>query len=156
MRVALPVLVALVLAGCGGAATPKEEPGVFATKVVSLIVHNKYSKVWDDLHPLDQKVAPFSEYVGCESRDPVIAAPRTMKVLRVKDESVGLGNGTFVDSKAVDVRLGFAGDFKVTHTVHIVADHGDWKWILPAWRYRDYQGDKCSTAEGASPPPAQA
>jgi hypothetical protein len=85
----------------------------------------------------------------------VIVVPRTTKVLRVKDESVGIGNGTFVDSKAVDVRLGFAGSFKVTHTVHIVADHGKWKWILPAWRYRDYKSGTCPTGAGSSPPPSQ-
>lgn len=124
-RVALFVLVAAVVAGCGATTKPKEDPGVFAKQVLGLIVHNKYSAVWVDLqHPVDQQVAPFSEYVGCENRNPVIAAPRTMKVLTVNDESIGIGNGKFVDSKAVGVRLGFAGDFKVTHTVHLVADHG--------------------------------
>jgi hypothetical protein len=152
MRLAPLALFALVIVGCGGATEPKDDPGVFAKKVVGLIVHNKYSAVWDDLHPVDQQVAPFSEYIGCENRSPVIAVPRTMKVLSVNDESVGIGNGKFVDSKAVDVRLGFAGDFKVTHTVHVVADHGDWKWILPAWRYRDYKGDKCPTTAGAALP----
>jgi hypothetical protein len=150
------VLAAAVVASCGTSSSrPKADPGVFATKVVDLIVHNKYSAVWDDLHPVDQKVAPFSEYVGCETRNPVIAVPRSMKVLSVNDESVGIGNGTFVDSKAVGVRLGFAGNFKVTHTVHVVADHGKWTWILPAWRYRDYKGDTCPSDAGSSPPPSQ-
>jgi hypothetical protein len=151
-RVALLLAAALLVAGCGSTSKPKGDPGVFATKVVGLIVHNKYSAVWDDLHSSDQKVAPFSEYVGCETRSPVIAVPRTVKVLSVNDESVGLGNGTFVDSKAVDVRLGFAGGFKVTHTVHVVADNGKWTWILPAWRYRDYKGDTCPTTPDAAPP----
>jgi hypothetical protein len=85
----------------------------------------------------------------------VIAVPRTATVLRVNDESVGIGNGEFVASKAVDLRLGFAGGFKVTHTVHVVADHGKWKWILPAWRYRDYKADKCATDAGSASPPVQ-
>jgi hypothetical protein len=151
-----PLLLAAVLvAGCGGAKQPQDDPGVFATKVVDLIVHNKYSAAWDDLHPVDQQVAPSTEYVGCETRNPVIAVPRTVKVLSVKDESIGIGDGTFVDSKAVAVRLGFAGSFKVTHTVHVVADHGKWTWILPAWRYRDYKGDTCPTDAGSVPPPTQ-
>ena len=154
-RVALPLLAVVLVAGCGSNSKPKGDPGVFATKVVELIVHNKYSAVWDDLHSVDQAVAPFSEYVGCETRNPVIAVPRTIKVLSVTDESVGIGNGKFVDSKAVDVRLGFAGSFKVTHTVHVVADHGKWRWILPAWRYRDYKADTCPTDAGSAPSPAQ-
>jgi hypothetical protein len=155
-RLATVVLLAAVfVAGCGAAKQPKDDPGVFATKVVDLIVHNKYSDAWGDLHPVDQEVAPSTEYVGCENRNPVIAIPRKVEVLGVKDESIGIGDGTFVDSKAVAVRLGFAGNFKVTHTVHVVADHGKWTWILPAWRYRDYKGDTCPTDAGSAPPATQ-
>jgi hypothetical protein len=154
-RLALLLLAAVLVAGCGAAKQPQDDPAVFAAKVVDLIVHNKYSDAWGDLHSVDQKVAPSTEYVGCENRNPVIAVPRTVKVLSVQDESIGIGDGTFVDSKAVAVRLGFAGGFKVTHTVHVVADHGDWKWILPAWRYRDYKGDTCPTEAGSAPPTTQ-
>jgi hypothetical protein len=156
-RLAVLLLAGALVAGCGAttSAQPKDDPGVFATKVVDLIVHNKYSAAWGDLHSVDKQVAPSGEYVDCEIRNPVIAVPRSVKVLSVKDESVGIGDGTFVDSKAVAVRLGFAGSFKVTHTVHVVADHGKWTWILPAWRYRDYKGDTCPTDAGSAPRPVQ-
>ena len=62
----------------------------------------------------------------------MLTAPNTTKVLSVSTESVGIGDGTFVDSKAVHVRLGFAGGFHVAHTVHVVAEHGKWTWILPS------------------------
>ena len=153
MRTLALLLVIAAAAGCGGSKTPQDDPGVFAAQVVQLIVHNKYSAVWDDLHSVDQKVAPFSEYISCENRNPVISVPRTVKVVSVKGESVGLGNGSFVDSKAVAVRLAFGGGFKVVHTVHVVADHGKWRWILPSWRYRDYKSDKCPTDAGSAPPP---
>jgi len=154
-RLVLLVAVAAV-AGCGGSnAQPQDDPGVFAVKVVDQITHNRYTTAWGDLHPTDQKVAPSSEYVGRETRNPVIAVPRTMKVLGVRAESIGIGDGTFVDSKAVAVRLGFAGNFKVTHTVHVVANDGKWTWILPAWRYRDYKSDTCPTDAGSPPPPVQ-
>ena len=154
-RLMLLLLVTVAAAGCGATTRPKDDPGRFASNVVGLIVHNKYSTVWEDLHPADQKVAPFAEYVGCETRNPVISIPRTVKVLSVNDEAVGIGDGKFVDSKAVDVRLGFAGGFKVTHTVHVVADHGKWTWIIPSWRYRDYKANKCPTDAGSAPPPQQ-
>ena len=154
--VAAVVLVA-VLAGCGASAssTPKDDPAVAAKRVLDQIVNNRYTEAWDDLHPADQAVAPRAEYVGCESRSPVIAQPRSVQAVGVKDESVGLGDGTFVDSKAVALRLGFKGGFKLTHTVHLVASHGKWKWILPSWRFRDYKADRCPTDAGSTPPPTQ-
>ena len=150
----LALVALLALAGCGGKdAQPKDDPSKFAVEVVDQISHNHYAKVWGDLHPADQKVAPFAEYVACETRNPVIAVPRTVQVKSVTDESVGLGDGTFVQSKAVDVRLGFAGGFNVVHTVHVVAAGGKWTYILPSWRFRDYKGDKCPSDAGSPPPP---
>jgi len=83
------LLAAVVVAGCGAAKQPQADPGVFATKVVDLIVHNKYSDAWADLHPVDQQVAPSTEYVGCENRNPVVAVPALSDddlVQRFKDE----------------------------------------------------------------------
>jgi hypothetical protein len=148
------LLAAVLLAGCGGTGQPKDDPATFATRVLGLIVHNHYSQAWGDLHPSDQKVAPFTEYVSCETRSPVIAVPRTLKVLHVGDESVGIGDGRFVTSKAVAVRLGFAGGFDVTRTVHVVAAHGKWTWILPPHRYRQYEADRCPADAGSAPPPS--
>lgn len=154
MRGAPLLVVVLVLVGCGGTtAAPKDDPGRFAVKVVNLLVANHYAQAWGDLHPEDQRVAPLSEYVGCETRTPILARPRAIKVLTIRGESVGLGNGKFVDSRAVGVRLSFGGGLKLTHTVHVVAEHGHWRWILPSWRFRDYRADRCSSDAGSGPPP---
>jgi hypothetical protein len=157
-RLAALGLATAALAGCGGSssAAPKDDPRDVAKNVLHLIVNNRYTEAWDDLHPADQEVAPRTEYVGCESRSPVIAQPLSVRVVRVKKESVGLGDGTFRDSTAVDLRLSFAGGFHLVHTVHLLAEGGTWKWILPSWRYRDYKADRCPTDAGSSPPPTQA
>jgi len=151
-RIALLAAVAIAVASCGSSAAPSADPGAVATHVLDQIVHNRYTEAWDGMHPVDQKVAPRDEYVSCESRSPVIATPRTVKVVGVKDVSVGLGDGKFVASKAVDLRLGFAGGFHLVHTVHLVASHGTWRWILPSWRYRDYKADRCPSDAGSTPP----
>jgi hypothetical protein len=157
-RLVVLAALAAALAGCGGSssAAPKDDPGTAAANVLQLIVGNRYAQAWDGLHPVDQAVAPRTEYVGCESRSPVIAKPLTVKVIRVKQESVGLGDGKFLDSTAVDLRLGFEGGFHLVHTVHLVASDGKWRWILPSWRYRDYKADRCPTDAGSTPPPNQA
>jgi hypothetical protein len=145
-------LFVLVAAGCGsGSARPKESPRVAALRVVDRIVHNEYAQAWGDLHSVDQKVAPLAAYVACETRSPVIARPLSVKVVSVNNESVGLGDGKFLDSTSVDVRMTFAGGFKLVHSVHLIAEGGEWKWILPAWRYRDYRADTCPTARTPSP-----
>lgn len=151
--VALAAVCALVAAGCGARA-PKGDPGVAALKVVDQITHNRYVQAWGDLHSEDQHVAPLAEYVGCESRSLVPVSPLRVRVVRVNDESVGLGNGRFVSSKAVDVRLAFYGGYQLVHTVHVVAEDGHWKWILPSWRFRDYRADRCPHAAETPAPDA--
>jgi hypothetical protein len=128
--------------------------GAFAVRVLGLVTRNQYTQAWDDLHPEDQRVAPLTEYVACETRSPVIARPQSVKVVKVGEESIGLGNGRFVDSTAVGIRLRFAGGFTLVHTVHLVASKGKWKWILPPWRFRDYRADRCPTDPGSAPPPS--
>jgi hypothetical protein len=153
-------LAALVLAGCGGTSAakkqPSDDPGAFAVGVVKLIVANHYARAWQDLHPVDQEAAPLDEYVSCESRSPVLTAPTSMRVVGITDESVGLGNGRFVPSKAVRVRMVFPGPNVIVHTVHVVASGGQWRWILPSWRFRDYRANTCPTDAGSAPPPASA
>jgi hypothetical protein len=155
-RVAVVAALALGCAACGGSSAPSGDPGPFAVSVLDRIVHNRYGDAWDDLHPVDRNVAPRAEYIGCEGRSPVLAVPRTVKVVSVKDESVGLGDGTFVDSKAVALRLGFTGGYHLVHTVHVVGPDGKWTWILPSWRFRDYRADRCPTDAGSSPSPSTA
>jgi hypothetical protein len=155
MRFVLALAV-VAAAGCGGggSATPKEDPGLAARRVVRQITSNAYAQAWADLHSKDQDVAPLGEYVDCETRSPVIARPRRVQVLKVTEQSFGIGDGTFVETEAVAVRLSFAGDFNVTHTVHLVAEDGRWKWILPSFRFRDYKANRCPVDPGSSGPPS--
>jgi hypothetical protein len=159
VRLLALVAVAGALTACGGHATSSKgsgDPGTFAVGVVKLIVGNSYSTAWQELHSTDQAVAPLDEYVSCESRSPVLTAPSSLRVVGVSDESVGLGDGRFVPSKAVKVRMVFPGPNVLVHTVHVVAEHGQWRWILPSWRFRDYRADHCPTDAGSAPAPASA
>ena len=143
----------LVLAGCGGSSSPHADPKQIAVQVLDQIVHNRYADAWDGMLPADQAVAGKTEYVTCESRSPVLAVPTTVKVVGVKDVSIGLGNRMFVQSKEVDLRLGFTGGFHLVHAVHLVAAKGKWTWILPPTRYRQYKANTCPTDPGSTPPP---
>jgi len=152
-RLALAAVLVVAAAGCGSSSSaPSAEPGSVAIRIVQRITHNDYVHVWDELLSADRDVAPRKEYVACESSHPVGVVPRALKVLKVRDESVGLGNGKFVPSKAVDVRITFGGGLVITHTVHLVAESGKWRFILPPWRYRDYRADRCPGTEASANP----
>jgi hypothetical protein len=126
---------------------------MFAIGVVRQIVQNRYGEAWETLHPADRRVAPKEEYVRCEKRSPFSARFLRARAGRIADESIGLGTGRFVESKAVEVlvRLDSEGvaPFVVRHTVHVVAVEGRWAWILPAWRYGYFRDNVCPTGERA-------
>jgi hypothetical protein len=152
VKVAALAALLLVLAGCGGSSSkpPRADPKQAAEHVLDLIVHNRYTQAWASLHPTDQAVAPRAEYVGCESRSPVLTLPNAVKVVRVHEESVGLGDGKFLPSTAVDLRIGFPGGFHTVQTVHLVDSHGAWRWILPPAKYRAYKANTCPGGAGAT------
>jgi hypothetical protein len=150
VAVTVAVVAAVVIATRGGDDTPRtptDDPGAFALSTVRLIVGNRYAEAWKTLHPVDRSVAPQREYVRCENRSRFTAKVVSARVRRISDDSVGLGNGHFVDSKAVEVvvKLSEVGvaPFEVRHTVHVVAADGKWKWILPSWRYGYFRDDAC-------------
>jgi len=153
-------IAAVVVATTGGhaAAAPTDDPGAFAVDTVRKIVQNRYADAWDTLHPVDKSVAPKREYVRCENRSRFTATFVRARVGHVGDESVGLGNGRFVDSKAVEVlvtlRAASAPRFVVRHTVHLVVADGKWTWILPAWRYGYFRDDICPTSPSAPASPS--
>jgi len=155
MRRLLPLATAIVfVAGCGGGSgTPRDDPGVFAVRVVRLIVTNRYAEAWRDLLPGDQRVAPLTAYVACETRSPVVLQPTSVEEVGVSDQAVDLGDGRSVPSKAVRVRLVFPGQEHVlVHTVHLVATAGRWTWVLPPSRFQDYASGGCPTTTAPAAP----
>ena len=154
-RIAIVFVVAVAIAIAGGVYLtrddgPQGDPGEFAVGVVRLIVENRYGEAWADLHPIDQLVAPKGEYVGCENRTRFSARFVRATPGHVTDEAVGLGNGRFVRSKAIEVRVTLKEEdlepFVVRHTVHVVPSGSKWTWILPSWRYVDFRDGRCTNA----------
>ena len=129
---------------------PRENPAVFATRIVQLIAENRYADAWTSLYPAHQQVAPRKVYVGCELRSPIPGHLASVHVLRIYDTPAALGGGRFAPSKAVVMRIEIsAGEalaappVVVNNTVHAVPVHGRWRWILPAWRLEEYRAGHC-------------
>lgn len=153
------IAAALIGTRSGGEAVAKEPSAdlrAFAVDVVRLIVQNRYGEAWGALHPADRRVASKAEYIGCENRSRFTARFVRARVAHVADEAVGLGDGRFVHSKAVDVVITLEEDgvapFVVRHTMHVVPSGSRWTWILPSWRYLDFRANRCPTAPHAPSP----
>jgi hypothetical protein len=147
----------VTLAACGGSAHGGSHPGgadAFATRVVRLVVESHYAEAWHDLHPADRAVAPQRTYVACEERTAIALAPTQIRAVGSSSDSVALGNGSFVPSRVVRVRIEFPGGFHFVHAVHLVASNGRWTWILPAARYRAYRAGECRGAPTTGTTPA--
>ncbi len=65
------------------------------------------------------------------------------------------GSATARFSRAPQSTFGSASPagFHIVKTVHLIATHGTWRWILPPTKYREYKADSCPTDAGSTPPP---
>jgi hypothetical protein len=153
----LGVAAAIAVSGAFAAfrtAPRSPDARAFAAHVVELIASNRYDDAWTLLHPVHQSLAPRAEYVGCEKAEPIPGHLESVRVLRVFAERTPLGTGSFADSEAVVVKIAIGGgpgaNVVVTDTVHAVAVHGQWRWIMPPARVQAYGAGRCP--DGSSPP----
>jgi hypothetical protein len=161
VALAVGVLVAAALVAVSAAlATLRSEPRrpdarVFAAHVVELIAANRYDEAWTLLHPLHQTLAPRAEYVDCEAAEPIPGHLESVRVLREFAERTSLGTGSYANSEAVVLRIAIGGGpgapVVITDTVHAVAVHGQWRWIMPPARVQAYSAGRCPDG---SPPPS--
>ncbi len=149
-RVAIAlVCVALVAAGCGGDDPPSEDPGAFASSLVTEIYAGRSGPAWDTLHPRHQEVVSRARYVECERLAPLAERLRRVEVVRVADApSTVPGDPEEVRSKAVDVRLtltlpGVEQPQDITHTVHLFAVDGRWAWVIGPTDFASYASGNC-------------
>lgn len=146
--VAAAALVGLTRTDAGA----RDDPAVFVSRIVALVVADDYGAAWGSLYPPHQLVAPRREYVDCELRSPVGASVRSIDVLRVADRSVRIpGQSERVAAKAVTLRVRIENTALQTrdafrHTFNAVQVGSHWAWILTPSRYELYRTDACGPA----------
>lgn len=130
-------LALLVGAGVASSA-PRRPPGGpvrFLSHVVRLLAANRYAQAWKSLAPADQKLAPETAYVACESLTPVPGHLASLRTLHVGHDRIGV---------AVRFRLRIAEEglqeaTTVLLTAHAVVAGRRWAWILPPARRALYR-----------------
>jgi hypothetical protein len=154
VAVAVGLAVWLLAGGDSTNAQPKEDPVAFLDGIVRGIVANDYGRVWQSLHPAQQRVAKRDAYIACEHRTQIAARLDWIKPLRAVNQQISVAGdgGGPVQSKAVTFELKLVGEqqpFPVT--VHAIAVDGRWRWILTPRRFETYRSGACPQAEPASP-----
>jgi len=143
------VVLAVVAAALAGAAAPRAsapsapDPTPFVKRLVVQMVHDDYAHAWLTLHPAHKTVAARWEYLYCELKSPIPGEIQSLEIVRIVDEPFLVSGVGRVRGKSVTFRLVLRGLGPITHTSHVVAVHGSWRWILTPGRYRLYRSDGC-------------
>jgi hypothetical protein len=146
------LLLTATLPAIGGESGPRDDPAVFVSRIVGLIVADEYASAWGSLYPAHKLVAPESEYVDCELKTPVGWNLKSIDVLRVTERELRIpGESQRVAAKAVTLRIKIENEALRTkntfrHTFNAVAYGSQWSWILTPRRYQLYRSDACGTS----------
>jgi hypothetical protein len=131
----LLLLLAAVVAGCGGAsaATPAESPGVFVTRILREEVNGQWARQWSELHPGHQRLITRAQYVACSRQmgTNIANGSEVFHVLDVRDDPIHVLGVPQRTSKLVTISLGRRGtSTALTYHLHAVNVGGRWAWIL--------------------------
>jgi hypothetical protein len=129
--------------------TPRGDPAVFLTRIVTFIVQDDYTHAWTTLYPAHKRVASRQEYVGCELKQPVGMTLESIDVLGVRDRVVRIpGQSTAVVAKSVTLRITVTDPVSgapaaFTHAFRAVPAGSRWAWILTPQKYALYRDNAC-------------
>ena len=136
-------LLALLAAGCGG----EEGPNVVAETVEQKLRYDyaeKHGQAWALLHPAHRAIAPRSLYVRCAGRIPIPARVKSVEVLDVYPNPVGIyGIPEDVETRAVRVRVTDTVG-RYTRTFHAARQKRVWYAVLPERAVRSFRRGRCS------------
>ena len=149
--VGVALLSAALPAAGRGAVSQREDPAVFVTRIVGLIVADDYGRAWQGLLPAHKRVASRAEYVACELKTPLGLELRSVRVLRSAQKlSRVTGISAPVSVTSVTLRLtvydpSIGTESTFTHAFSAVAVGPRWAWILTPDRYELYRSNACGS-----------
>jgi hypothetical protein len=126
----------LAVGGCGsgsGNAGPRENVGIFMTRILREEINGKWAREWSELHPGHQRLITRSQYVACsrELRTDIGTGAEVFRVLDVRTEAIDVRGIPQRTSKLVTITFHSGGSANpLTYRLHAVAVNGRWAWIL--------------------------
>jgi hypothetical protein len=139
------LLIALVLAGCGGGdeSTGDLGAGEFLQRITADHLSGDFSESWEDLHPAHQKLISQIQFVYCGEREPPLEEHTTVRVLSVKPVTKELPDIPQHRAEAVRIQLRDEQGVVDTYTAHAVRVGDAWKWVLSAEFVAAVESGKC-------------
>jgi hypothetical protein len=139
------LLIALVLAGCGGNDEPAGNIGAgeFLQRITADHLSGDFSDSWEDLHPAHQKLISQIQFVYCGEREPALEEDTTVRILSVKPVTKDLPRIPQHRVQAVRIQLRNKEGVVDTYTAHAVRLGEEWKWVLSDEFVTAVESGKC-------------
>lgn len=140
------LLIALVLAGCGGGDdTPAADldAGEFLQRITADHLSGEFSDSWEDLHPAHQKLISQIQFVYCGEREPALENDATVRILSVEPVTKELQQIPQRKAQAVRIQIRDKTGVVDTYTAHAVRVGGTWRWVLSGPFVTAVESDKC-------------
>jgi hypothetical protein len=139
------LLIALVLAGCGGDDEPTGDIGAgeFLQRITADHLSGDFSDSWEDLHPAHQGLISQIQFVYCGEREPALEEDTTIRILSVKPVTKELSRIPQHRVQAVRIQIRDKKGVVDTYTAHAVQVGGSWKWVLSDQFVRAVESGNC-------------
>ena len=126
------LLIALVLAGCGGddEATGDIGAGEFLQRITVDHLSGDFSDSWEELHPAHQKLISQIQFVYCGEREPPLEEDATVRILSVKPVTKAIPRIPQRRAQAVRIEIRDKEGVVDSYTAHAVRVGDDWRWVL--------------------------
>ena len=131
--IALGAVVVALAAGCGGGTqAPREDVGVFMTRILREEIDGQWSRQWTELHPGHQKLISRAAYVECskEIGTNFGTNKERFKVVAVENDSIHVRGVPQTSAKLVTITVRRPGAPLLTYRLHAVSLGDRWAWIL--------------------------
>jgi hypothetical protein len=139
------LLIALVLAGCGGDEEPAGDIGAgeFLQRITADHLSGEFSDSWEDLHPAHQELISQIQFVYCGEREPELEEDATVRILSVRPVTRELPQIPERDVQAVRIQIRDKGGVVDTYTAHAVRVGDRWRWVLSQPFVRAVEAGQC-------------
>jgi len=139
------LLIALVLAGCGGDEEPTGDIGAgeFLQQITADHLSGDFSDSWEHLHPAHQKLISQIQFVYCGEREPALEEDATIRILSVKPVKADLPRIPQHRAQAVRIEIRDKKGVVDAYTAHAVRAGGAWRWVLSDQFVTAVESGKC-------------